>query len=246
MPYLRRGTAGGSSCARPRRRGALRRLQPLRRRLPRRLHRPAGDRGRARAPLPGVLPHQLLALHLLRLCEEACPTYAIQLTPDFEMGEYDRSKLVYEKEDLTDRRPGKYPEYNFYRHAGLAIGARARARASTSAARRRPQRCCRGLGSSRGASPSTLASAVALVATLMVITAATRCTRCSTSSSRCSPWRHLPAARRAVRGGARGHRLRRRDHGAVRVRDHAARHGAGGDRAGAALAAGRGLGRPGS
>ena len=55
------------------------------------------------------------------LCEEACPTYAIQLTPDFEMGEYDRSKLVYEKEDLTISGPGKYPDYNFYRHAGLAI-----------------------------------------------------------------------------------------------------------------------------
>lgn len=54
-------------------------------------------------------------------CEEACPTYAIQLTPDFEMGEYDRSKLVYEKEDLLISGQGKYPGYNFYRHAGLAI-----------------------------------------------------------------------------------------------------------------------------
>jgi NADH-quinone oxidoreductase subunit I len=58
------------------------------------------------------------------LCEEACPTYAIQLTPDFELGEYDRSKLVYEKEDLTIAGPGKYPEYNFYRHAGLAIAGK--------------------------------------------------------------------------------------------------------------------------
>ncbi len=58
------------------------------------------------------------------LCEEACPTYAIQLTPDFEMGEYDRSKLVYEKEDLTIDGPGKYPEYNFYRHAGLSIAGK--------------------------------------------------------------------------------------------------------------------------
>ena len=54
-------------------------------------------------------------------CEEACPTYAIQLTPDFEMGEYDRSKLVYEKEDLLISGTGKYPGYNFYRQAGLAI-----------------------------------------------------------------------------------------------------------------------------
>jgi NADH-quinone oxidoreductase subunit I len=55
------------------------------------------------------------------LCEEACPTYAIQLTPDFEMGEFVRKNLVYEKEDLLISGVGKYPGYNFYRVAGLAI-----------------------------------------------------------------------------------------------------------------------------
>jgi NADH-quinone oxidoreductase subunit I len=54
-------------------------------------------------------------------CEEACPTYAIQLIPDFEMGEYSRQNLVYEKEDLLISGVGKYPDYNFYRVAGLAI-----------------------------------------------------------------------------------------------------------------------------
>ena len=54
-------------------------------------------------------------------CEEACPTYAIQLTPDFEMGEYYRKNMVYEKEDLLINGTGKYPDYNFYRVAGLAI-----------------------------------------------------------------------------------------------------------------------------
>lgn len=54
-------------------------------------------------------------------CEEACPTYAIQLTPDFEMAEYHRPELVYEKEDLLIAGPGKYPEYNFYRVAGVSI-----------------------------------------------------------------------------------------------------------------------------
>ena len=57
-------------------------------------------------------------------CEEACPTYAIQLTPDFEMGEYDRRNLVYEKEHLLISGPGKYPGYNFWRVAGVAIGGK--------------------------------------------------------------------------------------------------------------------------
>jgi NADH-quinone oxidoreductase subunit I len=58
------------------------------------------------------------------LCEDACPTYAIQLTPDFEMGEYARPNLVYEKEDLLIDGEGKYPGYNYYRVAGVAIGGK--------------------------------------------------------------------------------------------------------------------------
>lgn len=54
-------------------------------------------------------------------CEEACPTYAIQLTPDFEMSEYRRENLVYEKEELLISGTGKYPGYNYYKVAGLAI-----------------------------------------------------------------------------------------------------------------------------
>jgi NADH-quinone oxidoreductase subunit I len=54
-------------------------------------------------------------------CEDACPTYAIQLIPDFEMAEYSRQNMVYEKEDLLTETQGKYPGYNFYRVAGLAI-----------------------------------------------------------------------------------------------------------------------------
>jgi len=53
------------------------------------------------------------------MCEEACPTYAIQLTPDFEMCEYDRQNMVYEKEHLLINGVGKYPDYNFYRVSGL-------------------------------------------------------------------------------------------------------------------------------
>jgi NADH-quinone oxidoreductase subunit I len=58
------------------------------------------------------------------LCEEACPTYAIQLTPDYEMCEYDRQNLVYEKEDLLISGPGKYPDYNFYKVAGVSVGVK--------------------------------------------------------------------------------------------------------------------------
>jgi NADH-quinone oxidoreductase subunit I len=54
-------------------------------------------------------------------CEEACPTLAIQLTTDFEMSEYVRHNLVYEKEDLLINGPGKYPDYDFYRIAGVAV-----------------------------------------------------------------------------------------------------------------------------
>lgn len=57
-------------------------------------------------------------------CEEACPTYAIQLIPDFEMGELDRRNLVYEKEHLLISGPGKYPGFNFYRVAGLAVAGK--------------------------------------------------------------------------------------------------------------------------
>ncbi len=63
------------------------------------------------------------------LCEEACPTYAIQLTPDYEMAEYERKNLVYEKEDLLIAGQGKYPGYNFYRQAGLAIKGKAKGEA---------------------------------------------------------------------------------------------------------------------
>ena len=62
-------------------------------------------------------------------CEDACPTCAIQLTPDSEMGEYSRQNLVYEKEDLLINGPGKVPGYNFYRVAGLSIAGKGKGEA---------------------------------------------------------------------------------------------------------------------
>ena len=58
------------------------------------------------------------------MCEEACPTTAIQLTPDFELAEYKRQDLVYEKHDLLIAGTGKNPDYNFYRLAGLSIAGK--------------------------------------------------------------------------------------------------------------------------
>jgi NADH-quinone oxidoreductase subunit I len=55
------------------------------------------------------------------LCEEACPTLAIQLTPAFEYCTGDILKLVAEKEDLLVNHGGKNNDYNFYRHAGLSV-----------------------------------------------------------------------------------------------------------------------------
>lgn len=57
-------------------------------------------------------------------CEEACPTYAIQLISDFEMSEYDRQNMVYEKEHLLISGTGKYPDYSYYRHAGISVGGK--------------------------------------------------------------------------------------------------------------------------
>jgi NADH-quinone oxidoreductase subunit I len=67
------------------------------------------------------------------MCEEACPTNAIQLTPDFELAEYKRQDLVYEKVDLLIAGCGKYPDYNFYRVAGLAIAGKPKGAAACEA-----------------------------------------------------------------------------------------------------------------
>jgi NADH-quinone oxidoreductase subunit I len=49
------------------------------------------------------------------------------------MSEYDRQNLVYEKDDLLISGPGKYPDYSFYRIAGLAIGGKGKGEAENEA-----------------------------------------------------------------------------------------------------------------
>ena len=63
-------------------------------------------------------------------CEDACPTLAIQLVPDFEMSEGRRAELVYDKEDLLIDGVGKYPDYNFWRRSGVAIGGKGKGEAA--------------------------------------------------------------------------------------------------------------------
>jgi len=67
-------------------------------------------------------------------CEDACPTLAIQLVPDCEMAEGRRAELVYDKEDLLVDGPGKYPDYHFWRQAGVAIAGKAKGEAEGEAA----------------------------------------------------------------------------------------------------------------
>ena len=49
----------------------------------------------------------------------ACPTSAIQLTPDFDNCQRDILTLVFEKKDLLVDSCGKDPDYNFYKYAGV-------------------------------------------------------------------------------------------------------------------------------
>ena len=60
------------------------------------------------------------------LCEEACPTSAIQLSALFETCERDILTLVYEKEDLLVDHGGKDKEYCYYKYAGIVTDAGAK------------------------------------------------------------------------------------------------------------------------
>ena len=44
--------------------------------------------------------------------------------PDFELCEYDRNNMVYEKEHLLISGSGKYPDYSFWNVAGKAIAGK--------------------------------------------------------------------------------------------------------------------------
>jgi NADH-quinone oxidoreductase subunit I len=117
---------------RPRRRRALRSVQPVRGGLPGciSLQKAETEDGRW---YPEFFRINFSRCIFCGLCEEACPTTAIQLTPDFEMAEFKRQDLVYEKEDLLISGPGKNPDYNFYRVAGMAIAGKPKGSAQNEA-----------------------------------------------------------------------------------------------------------------
>ena len=133
-------------------------------------------------------------------CEDACPTYAIQLTPDVEMCEYERHEHGLREGGPADRRTGQVPRLRLLprgrpgdRRQGQGRGASARPRPSTSTT------CCL-----RWCHAMTvlfyIAAAVAVSRPCSSSHAPTSCTRCCTSSCRCSPlpWSSTRSARRFV------------------------------------------------
>ena len=77
-------------------------------------------------------------------CEEACPTYAIQLTPDYEMAEYERDEPGLREGGPADRRAGQVPRLQLlprrragHRRQGQGRG-RERAAARSTCARLMP------------------------------------------------------------------------------------------------------------
>jgi NADH-quinone oxidoreductase subunit I len=42
------------------------------------------------------------------MCEDACPTDALHLTQDFELANFTRDSLIYQKDQLTNRNPSAF------------------------------------------------------------------------------------------------------------------------------------------
>ncbi|STI16774.1 NADH dehydrogenase I subunit I [Escherichia coli] len=72
-------------------------------------------------------------LHFLWSVRRSLSDHGDSVNPGFRNGEYKRQDLVYEKEDLLISGPGKYPEYNFYRMAGMAIDGKDKGEAENEA-----------------------------------------------------------------------------------------------------------------
>ena len=131
-PYLAAALARADHpLARPGRRRAVRRVLPLRGGLPGdciALQATEDEHGRR---YPEFFRINFSRCIFCGFCEEACPTYAIQLTPDCEMGEYRRAEPGVREGGPADRRLRQVPGLQF-----LPRGRRWRSTARTRARRR--------------------------------------------------------------------------------------------------------------
>ena len=123
--------------ARPRRRRALRGLLPVLGRLPGRLHRPAGDRGRARgaATRRGFASTSRAASSAASARRPARRTRSSSRRT-WRCASTSATTWSTRRMDLLISGPGKYHDYDFYKVAGLAIGGKDKGEAETRARRR--------------------------------------------------------------------------------------------------------------
>ncbi|PRD38370.1 UNVERIFIED_CONTAM: nuoH [Trichonephila clavipes] len=182
---------------RPGRRRALRGLQPVRRGLSGRLHLAAEDRGRGRPLVSGVLPHQLLALHLLRHVRRGLPDHGHPAHAGLRAGRLQAPEPGLRKGRPADLRPGQEPGLQLLPRGGH--GGRRQAQGHGAERSRADQRQGPAAGRHQRQSDPRAAEPDRVAA-------------CRGGD--------LLQPRRAVRRHSRNHCLRRRDHGAVRVRDH--------------------------
>ncbi len=83
---------------------------------------------------PEFFPHQLLTLHFLWSVRRSLSDHGDSVNPGFRNGGNTSAGIWFtKKEDLLISGPGKYPEYNFYRMAGMAIDGKDKGEAENEA-----------------------------------------------------------------------------------------------------------------
>ena len=119
--------------------GALRGVLPVFGGLPGGLHRAAGDGGRKRPTLPGILPDQFLALHLLRVLRGGLPDLRHPAHAGFRDGRVRAPEPGVREGAPAHQRSGKISRLQFLpRGRAWRSAAKARARRET----KRPPSTC--------------------------------------------------------------------------------------------------------
>ena len=180
------------------------------------------------------------------LCIEACPTRALTMTNEYELADNSRAKLIFEKQDLLGPAAARHgaaaapdgrghDEQDYYRGTGhratpRAGAVRRRRGAAEPATGRADDVRRRLLAAAADTSTGTgeavvfwVLAPIAVLAALGMLFAARPCTARCCWPPRCSAWRALHRAGRAVPRRRAGRRLHRRGHDAVPVRAHAGR-----------------------